>query len=321
MSNTPYTPSSDHSRHVEITEVGTRDGLQIEKTIVSTERKIELVNDMIAAGIDHIEVTSFVSPKAVPQMADAEQVLAGITRRPSTRLSALVPNLRAAERAITTQLDTAVLLCSASDTHNRKNLNRSVDQSLSDLAPIARILRDAGIGLNGAIATAFGCPFEGDIAIGDVVRIARAFHDAGATRITISDTTGMATPQLIRERVNAVRDALSGVEIGLHLHNTRGIGLANVVVGLDEGIRYFDSSVGGLGGCPFAPGATGNICTEDLIFLLHGSGYETGVDLDKAIGVALKMEQFLDKRLVGQVMRAGPRLRLHETNAVETAAG
>ncbi|MDR5832330.1 hydroxymethylglutaryl-CoA lyase [Caballeronia sp. LP006] len=312
---------------VTVTEVGTRDGLQIEPTFVPTKRKIELINDMLAAGIKNIEVTSFVSPKAVPQLADAEEVLAGIERRPDTRLSALVPNLRAAERAVQTGLDAAVLLCSASNTHNRKNLNRSVDESLAGLDEVAQVLlapteSRQPKALIGAVATAFGCPFEGDIPIEQVEKIARRYVEVGVTEVTLSDTTGMATPENIRRLVRAIRAALpSSIELALHLHNTRGIGLANVIVGLEEGITRYDSSVGGLGGCPFAAGATGNICTEDLLFLLQESGYETGVDLEKAILVAKKMEAFLGKGLVGQVMKAGPRLRLHATDAVATAAG
>lgn len=309
-----------------VTEVGTRDGLQIEKTFVPTARKIELVNDMIAAGIRSIEVTSFVSPKAVAQLADAEQVLAGIARRPDTRLSALVPNFRAAERAVRTELDAAVLLCSASNTHNRKNLNRGVDETLAGLPDVAGCLRSASgreapMMLIGAVATAFGCPFEGDVPVDQVLKIARAYASVGATEITLSDTTGMATPTNIRSLVRAVRREVPQVELALHLHNTRGIGLANVLVGLDEGINRFDSSVGGLGGCPFAAGATGNICTEDLLYLLEETGYSTGVDLEKAIEVARKVEQILGRTLVGQVMKAGPRLRLHAADAVETAAG
>ncbi|WP_144110256.1 hydroxymethylglutaryl-CoA lyase [Paraburkholderia sp. BCC1886] len=312
---------------VTVTEVGTRDGLQIESTYIPAARKIEMIDRMIAAGMTSIEVTSFVSPKAVPQLQDAEEVLAGITRRPDTRLSALVPNLRAAQRAMRTSVDAAVLLCSASNTHNHKNLNRTVDESLAGLPEIAACLSESVDGrapkmLIGAIATTFGCPFEGDIAVDDVLKIARAYVAAGVTEITLSDTTGMATPLNIRSMVRSMRDAVPPqVELALHLHNTRGIGLANVIVGLEEGIRRFDSSVGGLGGCPFAPGATGNICTEDLLFLLDESGFDTGVDLEAAIAVAHEMEASLGKRLVGQVMRAGPRLNLHAADTVATAAG
>lgn len=323
MTSTASRPSgfTKDDMSVEVIEVGTRDGLQIEKKIIPTAQKIELINSMIESGIRNIEVTSFVSPKAVPQLADAEEVINGITKRAGTNVMALVPNKRAAERACETALDGGVLLCSASNTHNRKNLNRSIDESIEGLAVVADTLKQGGIKLYGAIATTFGCPFEGDVAFTDVLRIARAYSDLGVQHITLSDTTGMATPLNIRSVVRAIKAELPQAEFGLHLHNTRGIGLANVLVGLDEGIRRFDSSVGGLGGCPFAAGATGNICTEDLLFLLKESGYETGVDLIEAIGVAHKMEEFLGKQLVGQVMRAGPRLRLHSASGVKTAAG
>ena len=315
-----YRPMGDEL-NVEVTEVGTRDGLQIESKLIPAAQKIELINRVIDAGIRSIEVTSFVSPKAVPQLADAEQVIDGIARRSDTFLSALVPNLRAAERACDTSLDAGVLLCSASNTHNRKNLNRSIDESIAGFPAVAEKLRSKGIQLIGAIATTFGCPFEGEVAFADVLRIGRAYADLGVRYITLSDTTGMATPRNIRGVVQAMRIELPNAEFALHLHNTRGAGLANVMVGLDEGIRRFDSSVGGLGGCPFAAGATGNICTEDLVYLLEESGYRTGIDLSKAIAVALRMEELLGKPLVGQVMRAGPRLRLHSAADVRTAAG
>jgi hydroxymethylglutaryl-CoA lyase len=323
MKKTPYHSSwaTAGKRFVEVVEVGTRDGLQIEKKIVPAEEKIDLINRMIESGIRNIEVTSFVSPKAVPQLADAEQVLAGIRKRPDTNLMALVPNLRAAERAADTPIDGGVLLCSASATHNGKNLNRTIDQSIEGFVAVADKLKQHKIRVIGAIATAFGCPFEGEVDSANVLRIAKAYSDLGVERITFGDTTGMATPLNIRDLVRRVKGELPHIELGLHLHNTRGIGLANVLVGLDEGIRHFDSCVGGLGGCPFAAGATGNICTEDLLFLLEESGYETGVDLGKAIDVAHRMEELLGKQLTGQVMRSGPRLRLHSASDVRTAAG
>lgn len=321
MTSTASYGATGDDRSVEVTEVGTRDGLQIENKLIPAAQKIDLIDRMIDAGIRNIEVTSFVSPKAVPQLADAEQVIDGIAGRSDTFLSALVPNLRAAERACGTSVNAGVLLCSASNTHNRKNLNRSIDESIAGFPSIADKLRTKGIALIGAIATTFGCPFEGEVAFADVLRIARAYTDLGVRYITLSDTTGMATPRNVRGIVRAMRAELPDEEFALHLHNTRGTGLANVVIGLEEGIRRFDSSVGGLGGCPFAAGATGNICTEDLVYLLEESGYRTGIDLDKAIAVALRMEALLGKRLVGQVMRAGPRLKLHSASAVQTAAG
>jgi hydroxymethylglutaryl-CoA lyase len=310
-----------NGRFVDVVEVGTRDGLQIEPTLVPVAQKIELLNRMVDAGVRYLEVTSFVSPKAVPQLADAEQVIDGVARRDDTYLMALIPNLRAAERASRTSLDGGVLLCSASETHNRKNVNRSIDASLESFPAVAEKLREADIDILGAIAVAFGCPFEGDTPFESVLRIARVYADVGARHITLGDTTGMATPRNVRSVVRGLMAELPDVELTLHLHNTRGVGLANVLVGLDEGIRRFASAVGGLGGCPFAAGATGNICTEDLVYLLHESGYETGIDLEKAIAVANRMEEILGKSLVGQVMRAGPRLRLHSANEVPTAAG
>lgn len=308
-------------RRVTVIEVGTRDGLQIEPELVPTARKIEIVEAILASGINEIEVTSFVSPKAVPQLADAAEVLAGIRKRPDTYLMALVPNVKAADRAADTPLDGGVLLVSASETHNRKNLNRDIAQSLSGMDATADRLRGAGKDVLGAIAVAFGCPFEGNVPVERVVSIAKAYADLGVDHVTLGDTTGMATPSNVRALVRALKDALPQVEVVLHLHNTRGVGLANVLVGLDEGVRRFDACIGGLGGCPFAPGATGNICTEDLVYLLQESGWESGVDLEQSIRVAHMMEQAVGHRLVGQVMRAGPRLKLHAVDAVRTAQG
>ncbi len=319
-SATPGAGASDDD-WVEVIEVGTRDGLQIERYVVPAQRKIEIINDMIDSGLRSIEVTSFVSPKAVPQLADAAEVLAGVRKKDDTCLMALVPNLKAAERAAQTPLDAGVLLCSASETHNRKNLNRSIDESMAGFPQVAGRLREAGIGVVGGMATAFGCPFEGEVPVAAVLRIVESYVELGITRVGLGDTTGMATPTNIRSVVRALKAEFPEIAYTLHLHNTRGIGLANVLVGLEEGVRRFDSSVAGLGGCPFAAGATGNICTEDLVYLLHESGYRTGVDLYKAIEVAKKMERTLGRQLSGQVMRAGPRLTLHEADVVQTAAG
>lgn len=306
---------------VDVVEVGTRDGLQIESRIIPAARKIEILNKMIASGMREIEVTSFVSPKAVPQLADAAEVLAGIERRAGTYLSALVPNVKGAERAAATGVDAGMLFISVSETHNRKNLNRSIDDSIAGFAPVVEVLRAAGKDVMGGTAVAFGCPFEGEIDQSNLLRIVHAYFDLGIDHITLGDTTGMATPNNVRQTVRLLRQHFPGIKLNLHLHNTRGVGLANVVVGLEEGVRRFDSSCGGLGGCPFAAGATGNICTEDLLYLLAESGYETGIDLGGAIDVALMMEQSLEKRLPGQMLRAGPRLKLHSADAVPTAAG
>lgn len=305
---------------VEVVEVGTRDGLQIERKLVSTERKIAIVEAMLDAGLSQIEISSFVAPKLVPQMADAEALIDGIRRRPDTYLMALVPNLRAAERAATTSLDGGVILCSASETHNRKNLNRSIAESVAAFQAVTDRLHAAGKDVIAAVAVAFGCPFEGEISLEVLGDIIGTQLSLGARHITLGDTTGMATPTNVRRTVRYLRQRFPDIDLGLHLHNTRGIGLANVVVGLEEGVRRFDASIGGLGGCPFAAGATGNICTEDLVYLLQESGYSCGVDLDKLIAAAYLMQEALGRDLPGQVMKAGPRLRLHSADSVPTAA-
>jgi hydroxymethylglutaryl-CoA lyase len=267
-------------------------------------------------------VTSFVSPRAVPQLADAEDVLSGIDRPRDAVLSALVPNARGAARAAAARVDEIHLVCSASDTHNRKNLNRPTRETLDGFGEVMSIAREAGITVAGGIATAFGCPFEGDVPPARLVEIARTYRDTyGIHHVGLGDTTGMATPNTVRAALRALRAELPDVEIGLHFHNTRGVGLACVMVGLAEGVTHYDASVGGLGGCPFAAGATGNICTEDLVYLLHESGYRTGVDLDKMIDAARLTERIIGRELPGQVMKSGHRLRLHPVESVATAAG
>lgn len=307
--------------HASVVEVGPRDGLQSEPDFVPTDEKITLVNGLIDAGIRHLEVTSFVSPRAVPQMRDANDVLSGIDRTRGAVLTALVPNARGAERAIEADIDAMVVFMSASESHNRKNVNRSRGESLAGFAEVYRIAETSGTAVYGAIATAFGCPFEGDVPVESVVEIARRYRDMGITTVSLGDTTGMATPPLVRERCRALRAAVPEIDIALHFHNTRGVGLVCVYAGLLEGVTRYESSIGGLGGCPFAPKATGNICTEDLIYMLDECGVETGVDLGKLIAVARRMEGTIGRTLPGQLMKAGPRLELHAMDAVATANG
>ncbi len=308
------------ARHVTVREVGIRDGLQAE-AFVPTATKIAILGAMVAAGLRHIQPTSFVSPRAVPQHADAEAVLAGMTQAPGLHLCGLVPNSRGAERAIATPLHALEAVVSVSETHNRKNLNRPVDASMQDAAEIARIARGAGRAFEIGFSTAFGCPFEGEVVPARLGALAARAAALGASLISLGDTTGMAVPPTVRAAVAAVRDAAPGVRLGLHFHNTRGVGLACVMEGLRLGVRHFDASAGGLGGCPFAPGATGNICTEDLAYLLEESGYATGLRLDALIGVAEMMRAAVGHDLPGQVMRAGPRLRRHPADSVPTATG
>jgi len=315
------TDTATGDRFITVTEVGMRDGLQAEPEFVSTATKIYLINELVSAGLRHIEFSSFVSPRAVPQLADAAAVIAGVDRVDGLCMTALVPNLKGAERAIDAGVDRIHVFVSASEQHNQKNVNQSIDQSLDGIEQVARVSQSAGIPVSGAIATAFGCPFQGDVPIEDIVAIADRFEAIGINMIGLGDTTGMATPPLVRSRCEALMAVGSRRHVILHFHNTRGIGLCNVMTGLDVGITEFESSLGGLGGCPFAPGATGNICTEDLVYLLHESGYQTDIDLEALCDVASQMQSELGHALPGQVMKAGPRLKMHATDSVVTAAG
>lgn len=316
-----FSPADAADRKVLVTEVGTRDGFQAEPNLIPTPAKVAVLDALIDAGMRSFEATSFVSPRAVPQMADAAQVMAQVKRRAGVRLQALVPNVRGAEAAARAKVDMMVCFVSASESHNQTNLNKPIAASLTNVAEVAALGRAAGIPLRGAVATAFGCPFEGDVPIDAVLRIVAAYAALGVRHISLGDTTGMATPRLVEERLAGIRSRFPELEVALHFHNTRGIGLANVLAGLDLGIREFESSIGGIGGCPFAPGATGNICTEDLVYLLHECGFETGIDLDSLIRAARRVEEIVDHPLPGQVMRAGPRLRHHSVESVRRAVG
>ncbi|HRD77524.1 MAG TPA: hydroxymethylglutaryl-CoA lyase [Hyphomicrobiaceae bacterium] len=308
-------------KHVTIVEVGTRDGFQIEKKFVPTDVKVEIINGLLAAGVQQMQVTSFVSPKAVPALADAEEVFRRINRPKGVTLTALVANMKGAERAIAAKVDVLDLVVSASETHNRKNVNRSVDESLQGFTEIAKVAAAAGVAIKGGIATALGCPFEGDVPTAQIVRIARHYRDLGAKFVSLGDTTGMATPPIVRKAVRALKAEVPEVEVVLHLHNTRGLGLVNAMAGLEEGVSKLDGAIAGLGGCPFAAGATGNVCTEDLVFMLHECGIDTGIDLRKLIAVAKRVQDVFGRELPGQVMKSGLRLDLHDTKAVPTAAG
>ena len=308
-------------KEVRVTEVGPRDGFQSEKTVLKTEDKIDIINNLIEAGFPRIEVSSFVSPKAIPQLADAETILNKVNRNSNTTLAALVPNSRGALRAVEAKLDQIVVFLSASESHNKKNVNRSVDESLQGFREIADIAGKNNIPIQGDIATAFGCPFEGNISPKTLANISKEYKKMGFRGVTLGDTTGMATPVVVTDAINAIRDNVPDFNITLHFHNTRGVGLANVMTGLNEGITDYESCFGGMGGCPFAPNATGNICSEDLIYLLHEMGIKTGIDLDKTIAIAKKVENLVGHKLPGQVMRAGHRLLSYSMDDVPTAVG
>ena len=312
-------PPTERPR-VAITETGTRDGFQSEPEPIATAVKAEIIDALIAAGVRQIEATSFVSPRAVPQLADAHELVTQIHRRADTRIAALVPNVRGAERALGAGVDEIVCFVSASETHNRANLNASIEASLAGFADVVALARGR-VSLRGAIACAFGCPFEGDVPVAAALRIVESYARQGFTHLTLGDTTGMATPPTVARLVEAITQRFAGMPIALHFHNTRGVGLANVMVGLDLGVLEYESSIAGLGGCPFAPGATGNICTEDLVYLLEESGYDTCIDLAALIEVARKVERVIGRTLPGQVMKAGPRLRKYSLEGARRAVG
>ncbi len=306
---------------VVVSEVVTRDGFQAEAQFIPTSAKAELIGAFMACGVRRLEATSFVSPRAVPQLADAEALMAALPRPRPARLAGLVANARGALRAVDAGVDEIVAIVSASESHNRSNLNASIGETLGHMEGIARIGSDADVDVHGGIAVAFGCPFEGEVPIPRVVGIISRMKELGIRGATLGDTTGMATPPLVEALVGELRTAHPDFELTLHFHNTRGIGLVNIMSALQAGIERFEATCGGLGGCPFAPGASGNVCTEDLVYLLHELGIETGIDLDQLLGIAGRIEQLVGRPLPGQVMRAGPRLRLHPLDGAPRAVG
>ncbi len=301
---------------VSIREVGPRDGLQNEAGWVPTEQKIALINALAHTGLKRIEAVSFVHPKAIPQMRDAAEVVAGIERVPGVSYSAIVPNEMGAQRAVAAGMDEAQIFLSASESHNQKNVRMSVAASLQAAHEVARTLGAASLPFDAVVSTAFGCPYEGDVPIEMVMGVVAALLELSPQpgRITLGDTTGMANPVQVSRMVEEFRRSFPGVTLALHFHNTRGSGLANVLAALQEGVAHFDSSLGGLGGCPYAPGATGNITTEDLVNMLHDMNIQTGIDLEKLIECASFAQDIVGHELPSQVLKAGPRTRLTTFN-------
>jgi hydroxymethylglutaryl-CoA lyase len=294
---------------VSIREVGPRDGLQNEDP-VPTEAKVRLLDALSQTGVRRIEAVSFVHPKAIPQMADADQVWAAVTRLPGIRYSALVPNSRGARRALDVGFRELEVVVSASDTHNRRNVNRGTDESLDDITELIGVAHAEGAECEVIISTSFGCPFEGDVPPERVASIVDRVVADGADRVAFGDTTGMATPRRVTDVLSAVRSRQPDVDILLHFHNTRGTALANILTAMELGITEFDASVGGLGGCPYAPGATGNVATEEVVHMLHDMGVETGIDLGQLIEAARLAQEIVGRQLPSGVLRAGPRLPL-----------
>ncbi|WP_434742284.1 hydroxymethylglutaryl-CoA lyase [Micromonospora sp. SH-82] len=291
---------------VTIREVGPRDGLQNEDPI-PTEAKVRLLDALSGTGVRRIEAVSFVHPKAIPQMADADEVWRRATRVDGVRYSALVPNTRGAQRALAAGFTEIEVVVSASDTHNRRNVNRGTDESLDDIAELVDLLHGAGATVEVIVATSFGCPFEGDVDPKRVAGIVDRVVRDGADRVAFGDTTGMGTPRRVRELLTEVRDRNADVPVLLHFHNTRGTALANLLTALELGVTEFDASVGGLGGCPYAPGASGNLATEEAVHMLHDMGIDTGIDLSALIEAAELAERIVGTPLPSAILRAGPR--------------
>ena len=287
-------------RRVTIVEVGPRDGLQNEHALVSTADKIAFVDKLSAAGLPVIEVTAFVSPKWVPQMADATEVFAGIARRPGTRYTALVPNLAGLERALAAGVAEIAIFAASTETFSRKNINQSIDESLGTYAQVCTRATAAGLRVRGYLSTAFGCPFEGQVEPARVAEVAARLLDLGVFEVAISDTIGIAHPGQVPHVLEAVLARMSADKVALHFHDTRGTALANVLASLPFGIATYDASSGGLGGCPYAPGAAGNLATDDLLYMLDGLGIDTGVSLagvsDASAFIASRIDHPLPSR-------------------------
>ena len=275
--------STDLPRYVTVVEVGPRDGLQNEKGVVATEDKIRYIDLLSQSGLSVIEATSFVSPKAVPQLADAPEVMAGIQRRRGVRYPVLVPNLKGMERALAAGVTEVAVFTGASETFVQHNINTTIAGSIENFRPVVARAREAGIRVRGYISTAFGCPYEGSVALQAVLDVAERLMALGVAELSIGDTIGVATPNQVVEVTQLLLTHMPVEQLAMHFHDTRGTALANVLAALEQGVAIFDSSSGGLGGCPYAPGASGNLATEDLLYMLHGMGIETGVDLDAVV--------------------------------------
>lgn len=288
---------------VRIVEVGPRDGLQNEKKLIPTEQKIEWINRLSATGLRYIEASSFVNPKWIPQLADAVEVFAGIDRAEGVTYSALVPNLRGLDRAKEAGVSEIAVFMSASETHNRKNINKSIEETFPVLEETVSAALSLGMKVRGYISTVFGCPYEGEVPVSQTVRVGHALLKMGVYELSIGDTIGVATPKQIREKFRVLVQEFGAERLAGHFHDTRGTGLANVTAALEEGIRTFDSSLGGLGGCPYAPGASGNISTEDLVYLLEGMGLSTGVRLDRLLEAGMFIQQALGRNLPSKLLQ------------------
>ena len=296
--------SSNPSNHIKVVEVGPRDGLQNEARPVSTADKIAFIDRLSDAGLPVIEITAFVSPRWVPQMGDAADVAAGITRRAGTRYAALVPNLAGLDRATAAGVEDIAIIAAASETFSRRNINRSIKESLDEYREVVDRALAAGLRVRGYLSTAFGCPFEGDVAASRVLELTTELLNMGTFEVAVSDTIGIGHPGQVRGLLDVLLRTIAADRLALHFHDTRGMAVANVLAALDFGIRTFDGSAGGLGGCPYAPGASGNLSTEDLLYLLHGLGHQTGVDIGLVAAASSPLESLVGHPLPSRCLQA-----------------
>ncbi|WP_300622382.1 hydroxymethylglutaryl-CoA lyase [Dokdonella sp.] len=292
-------------RHVRIVEVGARDGLQNEKTIIPAATKIELIDRLSATGLRTIEATSFVSPKWIPQLADAAEVFTGIAKKPGVSYPVLVPNLQGYERARAVGAEEVAVFAAASEAFSRKNINASIDESIERFVPVIERAQADDVKVRGYVSTVLGCPYQGEVPVADVVRVASKLHALGCYEISLGDTIGIGTPARARAMLRAVAGEVPMAALAVHFHDTRGQALANILACLEEGVAVVDSSVSGTGGCPYAKGATGNVATEDVVYMLEGMGIATGVDLPALIGTGLWLSGQLGRETSSRVARAG----------------
>jgi hydroxymethylglutaryl-CoA lyase len=297
-------------KRIYFNDVVTRDGFQMEPNFIPTDEKIKLVNDLSDCGFAKVEVTSFTSPKSIPMLRDAEEVMRGIKRVPGVEYTVLVPNLRGAERAFESKADEFNLVMSTSETHNLSNLRMGREKSFSGLAEVIKYV-DGRVPINVSLSTCFGCPMEGEVPQSVVEQFSQRFADLGVRGLTICDTTGMANPDQVKRMCDALQLRFPSIELTLHFHNTRGMGLANILAAVQSGIIRFDGSLGGLGGCPYAPGASGNVSSEDAIHMLDAMGYDTGINIPKLLELAKRLPVIVGHEVPGQVAKAGSTYTLH----------
>lgn len=290
--------------NVRLVEVGPRDGLQNEKRFLPTQAKLSLVRKLVDSGLHEIEVTSYVHPKWIPQLADADTLVPQLPKISNVNYRALVPNTRGLDRVDTSVLGEIAIFCSASQMHNLKNVNRTMEESITDFTKLVPIAITQGLRVRAYLSTVFGCPYEGEVPLDQVHKMSERLFDLGVYEVSLGDTIGVATPASVKRILNSLLQQFPSEKLAVHFHDTKGMGVANAYQAFEMGIRTFDSSIGGLGGCPYAPGASGNLATEDLIYLLQGSGIETGVDLDQLCHTSRWLEGQLGKRLPSKVLRA-----------------